>query len=590
MSAPQEDQPGGFHGILQHSFALSMPPRMGTRYTDATDGDPFSLLVALFEQGGEQAGFRLSPVGDLGAGGADPGGYSLIVKRQLMAFSAEPLAFAEGERSADGRLDYPLPAPFAWADRGGANTVDLSGAWDGFITQGDHEDTHPANDYLVTRGEFKASESTNPCAVSWLLLQLLAHRRSRLFGPKLARRIFNVMLPYALLEPVDGAVPGRPWLVQPTFSLFSMPDRREFRRLFSFTVFMVPVEVTPATDGAVHRDVGDRALATSEIAAATRGWAVAVSPPVEAQASFTVSGPLPSYLAATSPRGLADLGLAPSTPAETLCTQGRDGSWAPAALTTRQVTEAIAFTHALRLVAGPGRTLETPACRHIGERVLTSLSASRVSSLVVLDETPRLSAPRPGVFGEAMQKVMSAVADDVRLYGPDEWSYRIDRPFYDEDGYEISVMPGQRCVIVTTFSDRQHRFRESGLLQAGWIAYMVIGTATAGGMIRALYHDIEEANDPTKIADVEHEIVVDLHEIYDLDITGEMYKHRYRLLRGLLGVDDDYTALRNKLHALHDETMTKFERGAQQRLEYLTLAIVLLSVLILAFTIVVAAK
>lgn len=576
-----------FHGLLQHSFALRMPPDIKARYTDAAGRDPYSLLVALFQDGAESRGFSLRSVGELTTSDPDPdpGGYSLLVKRRQVPFEARPLAFIDHKPSrAQQGFTYPLPEPFAWAGLGGApNLLDPNSAWDGFITEHEPEPADPqcANDYLLTKGEFDPAETTNPCAISWLLAQLLAHRRSRLFGPSLAKRIFNVLLPYTVL--CSTRQDARDWVMQPAFSLFSMPERSEFRPLFSFTLFMVPVRAGEAPDGT--RTVTGRGVERSELAATASGWALAVATPFEAQPTFTAVGPLPAYLEANSPQGLGELGLSASEQTQQLMRIGHDGSQAPASLTIRQITEAIAFTYALRLVAGPGGEVTQPNRRKIGERVLTSMSASRVSAVVLLDSNPTNTM---GDQLDALKAAMKSTAGPVQVELDKE--HRIDRAYYDSGRYAIGVLPGQRCIVVTTLERDQQSYQESGLLQAGWIAYIAIGAATATGMIRALYRDIERADSPRKIADVEHEIVVDLHEIYDLDITGEMYKHRYKLVRGLLGVEEDYAALMNKLQALHQRATTTFEQRAQRRLEWLTVAIVLLSALILAFTIVVAAK
>ena len=78
---------------------------------------------------------------------------------------------------------------------------------------------------------------------------------------------------------------------------------------------------------------------------------------------------------------------------------------------------------------------------------------------------------------------------------------------------------------------------------------MAIGAAMATGMVRSIYDDIEKVDDtkPKEVAKIEREVVVDLHEIYDLDITWEQYRHRYYLLRDRLGITRDYKSLQVEL-------------------------------------------
>ncbi len=125
-------------------------------------------------------------------------------------------------------------------------------------------------------------------------------------------------------------------------------------------------------------------------------------------------------------------------------------------------------------------------------------------------------------------------------------------------------------------------------MQAAWIAYMAIGAASAIGTMRGIDRDLEKVkkSDPSEIGNIEREVTVDLHEIYDLDITWEAFRHRYRRLREQLGITSDYEALHRKLEALYRETSARFEATTQERLVWLTAAIVILSALILAGTIV----
>jgi hypothetical protein len=129
-------------------------------------------------------------------------------------------------------------------------------------------------------------------------------------------------------------------------------------------------------------------------------------------------------------------------------------------------------------------------------------------------------------------------------------------------------------------------------MQAGSLTHMTIGAATAIGALRSIDRDLEglETEDPGKIANIDGEIATDLREIYDLDITSEEYRSLYRLLRKRLGITKDYKALQDKMATLYRATSTRHEVKAQKHLKQLTVAIVVLSVLILLAGIVAAAK
>jgi hypothetical protein len=144
------------------------------------------------------------------------------------------------------------------------------------------------------------------------------------------------------------------------------------------------------------------------------------------------------------------------------------------------------------------------------------------------------------------------------------------------------VLPSNRCLVGASDATKQRGRWESGLMQAGWLAYSVIASASAIGTMRAINRDLEKVDrsEPSKIVKIEHDVSVDLHEIYDLDITWEAYRLRYRRLRERLGITSDYKALHGKLDALYRETSAGFEKEAQQRLSKLTKWIAWLTVLV----------
>ena len=243
------------------------------------------------------------------------------------------------------------------------------------------------------------------------------------------------------------------------------------------------------------------------------------------------------------------------------------------------------------MVEGPADSADVHVRRELGERVLTSLSASRTSSVVVVDDEFEKTKPPqfgPGwSFPGSLEALMRAIAQPLRV--EPHKKYRLDRAFFDGEGHAIGVLPANSCVVVTTDPAGQLSYQESALLHAGWIAYMVIGAATATGMMRSLFHDIEQLDrsSPKAIAEMEREVVVDLHEIYDLDITWDQYRHRYRLLRDGLGITRDYKALQSKLQALSRETNTRFEDRSDTRLTWLTAAIVFLTLATVIVTVLV---
>ena len=597
-SIPERDG-AGFHGLIQHSFALRIPSELHPQYTRSDISEPCRLLQALLNAPmcDQSSGFCLMSVDRMECEG-ERGGYcgprpdhSLLVKNETATVVLQGLPFLGCD--PNGRK-YPLPKPFSWAEQSvpidpppKIGPADGGGAerWEGFITAARNRcEPAQAKDFLIveeTSSQERQPGPADPKAVSWLLCQLLAHRRSRLFGLSLAQRIFNVLLPHALLRPVEATGIHGEWLVQPVLALFRANENHEFRRIFSLTLFLVPV----AIEGSDKVAVGERKMNNEEIHQTVQaGWSLATARP-DAEALFSLSGPLCGYLTKLDPsiagwNGLGD--------AETRT--GLEGS----SLTVRQATEAIFFATAQRMVEGPEYRADEQTRREVGGQVLSSLSASRVSSVTVVDdhfehaqlEGREWSEPEgedrfPGSLGPLMATIAGLIRVSPRR------KYRLDRPFFDESTHAIGVLPANSCVVVTVDTAAQKGHQESALLQAGWIAYMAIGASMATGMVRAIYDDIEtvDRSKPEAIAEIEHEVVVDLHEIYDLDITWEQYRDRYYRLRNSLGITRDYQSLQNKLQGLSREASTRFEGGSQRRLIGLTAAIVLLTFVVAILTV-----
>jgi hypothetical protein len=574
-----------FHGLIQHSFALRAHvlhrPFSGSSVEEMVRSR-FGLPPV------DGAEFRVTPVGrprkrDQQAGLVP---HSLLAKDDLTTTEPRGVPFLEQE---DGVYEMNLPKPFSWA--GGDCRED---AWKRFVFASRGEDDRAwSNDFVIDAVGGERPESEREAGlVAHALCELLAHRRSQLFGLVLANRFVNVMLPHALLTPtpelggcgqdgVDGAA-GR-WILQPLVTLIRVRhDGRDFRRMYSMSFFLIPV----ADPGCEARE-----MSAWEISRVVRaGWGLAAARWPVGFPRFALDGPLPAYVSRLAP--VIDRNLRPAPLIEGEAGGSAQASWRP--LTLRQTAEAVMFAISLRMAEGPADRARERVQQEIGDNVVTSLGSSRVSSVLVVDselatgEVPG-RRPRP-TFPGSLGYLMRTLARENRVAS--RRRYRLDRDFFDPERYAIGVLPSNRCIVFTTAESEQYGRSESGLMQAGWIAYMAIGAAAAIGTMRAIDRDLEMADgsEPTKVAQIEHDVVVDLHEIYDLDITWEAYRHRYRLLRDQLGITADYQALEGKLHALYRETDARYDAKTQRRLVVLTAAIVILSAFILAGTILLAVK
>jgi hypothetical protein len=572
----------GLYGLVQHSFALRMgrdqPPFQGRTHRE--------LVANCFELGPENgARFRASPVGEPVGGErlARLASHSPLARHGLTAVQPLGMRFLDPPPDDEG-YETPLPGAFAWAASQGEGSH--AGNCDPYIEEarlvfgdaGDEREAPSANDFLLHEAECEGDDQ----AITQLLLEVVAQRRSRLFGLAMANRIVNAMLPHAVLEPSYAGKCAKPtavggWFLQPLVS-FIRDDRnhRGFRDIFSLTLFLVPI---------AGPKLQRRKMSKCEIGwAVNAGWGLATVPSPDAIPRFKVSGPLPGYISRLGPLDLPGLVGPPVQP------NAEDRPVKCGPQTLRQASEAIAYAVALRMARGSAAGLDPSAQRRVGSDVVTALGSARVSSLVFVDDEldeervckPPGKGPPPGRLADLME----TLAPESRA--PKPWSaaehrqYRLDRSFVDEDSYVVGVLPKNRCLIVASAEYAQKGRRGSGLLHAGSVAYMTIGAATAIGTLRAIDHDLEEmtGENPGTIADIDGEIAADLHEIYDLDITREAYRHLYGLLRDRLGIAADYKTLQDKMSTLYRATSTRYGIQSNEKLERLTRRIVQLSVLI----------
>jgi hypothetical protein len=566
--------PPAYNGLIQHSFALRLPQERrpvfgGTRRQ-------LEELFALPAQGGAE--FKVKAVSkpateddsDRTPPTTHVAEHTPLVRHRLTTVEPLPISFSGANGASAGRSNPPLPPAFRWA---GAGTDPPAPLDDGptFVFAGldAASDEVECNDYLVARAGCGSEE---PLAISRALLEILAHKRSRLLALALASRIVSVMLPHAILQPVaDGGSSGdadRAWFVQPLLSFIRDGQvKTAFRDSYSLTLLLVPI---------AGHDCGEREMTEGEIDwAVNAGWALGGVPTRGHPPKFGARGPLLDYL-----RRL----VAPYDPAALLWPPDADpASRADAQLppfTLRQGTEVLTYCLGLKLAkaTGPG---DAGARRRIGDEVVTALGSARVSSVLVVDGAGA-DWRDDGGTKERHNVLMAKIARETRAPGGYR-KYRLDRPFVDDDTYVVGLVPTRRCIVVSCDPRAQHGWYQSGLMQAGSLTHMTIGAATAIGTLCAIDRDLEELEgaDPNKIAAIDGEIAADFREIYDLDITHEAYRSLYRLLRKRLGITRDYKALEEKMMALYRATSTTHEIDAQEQLEKLTRVIAVLTLLVL---------
>lgn len=560
------------YGLIQHSFALALTkphkPFRGRTNTERVS-ERFALaggsggphLVERVCEGAHYGGDELATHSPLAEHGLTTVG---SLRMELLKHS---------EHSSDA-----IPPALDWRPKKQPETSDeyeepRSIFFDGF----DDEREPSVNDFWVR--PLSQGRDSPSALVSRTLLEVLAHKRSRLFGFALANRIITVMLPHAIAHGSREGAEGQDWFMQPFVSFIrGGHDRGRLRGTYSLTFLLVPV----VADG-----LKSRKMSLAEIKSMmAAGWGYAAARPEPSLSKFELSGPLLGYLTDLARFDIRGLGGKASEPKDDF--------------TLRQAIERVAFGTALSVAQGSSGQVDLRAIRRLGNQVIMALGSARVSSLVVVDEgltkaDVRRPASGPRPFPGKLSPLMRALSEPLRpprLNDPTAGKHRLDRPCVDDDLYVTGVLPAKRCLIVVSRGDGQWGSRESALMQAGSVAHMTIGAATAIGTLRAIDNRLEflDGADPKGIAEIDREIAGDLAEIYDLDIRRESYREIYRHLRKRLGIARDYKTLQDKMQALYRGTSALHEVKTQARLVWLTGAIVLLSAFIVIGTVVLAGK
>jgi hypothetical protein len=565
-----------FKGLVQHSFALRLADAhqaFDRRSTRETVAERFGT----FGDGGCSR-FHVAALHDTTVEGAtSPAAHTLLVTADPEFTTVKP-----GPVGVLGDTGEELPLALSWAGPGEdcdpGDPCSRRLAHPRMIFAGFEEKTQQTsvNDFLVETSEPDAEEKRSK-RIARSLLEAVAFRRSQLFGLAISNRFVNVMLPCATLTPGDGTGDDRkePLLLLALVSLMrDGKDRRAFRRMYSLTLYALPVK--PG-----EKEWRARKMDRSEIESLVNaGWGLADAIPQEGVPTYDFHGPLRDYVACLAHPGATNL----------LARAKTEGT-----LSLRMVTELITYVVALRMAQGSSGVALDATKRSIGKDVVTTLGTSRVSAVLVVDpdleprnvEVPVSNVDPPG----SLRRLMKTLSPGVRV--PEEWTpdqrrkFRLDRPFVDSNNHAIGVIPANRCLVVTYVRKKFRKDTVPLLSLVAGVTFMTVGAATAIGTLRSIDRDLEELEreDPRKIAEIDDEIATDLHEIYDLDISNETYRNLYRRLRERLGITRDYKTLQDKMQTLYRATSTFHDDREQRQLAWLTAAIVILSVLILIVTI-----
>jgi hypothetical protein len=142
---------------------------------------------------------------------------------------------------------------------------------------------------------------------------------------------------------------------------------------------------------------------------------------------------------------------------------------------------------------------------------------------------------------------LDTLSDPGSPPGPED---RIDDVSCSDVDYMTWRVPRRRCLL-TVMGITNERFPNYSLLAAsGWIGHMLVGAASATETMLELAMKTSQPLDISKRAKASYEFIIELEEMYDLDVTWLVYAQFFRNIRNKLGIDEQYGGIRERVNLL----------------------------------------
>ncbi len=142
---------------------------------------------------------------------------------------------------------------------------------------------------------------------------------------------------------------------------------------------------------------------------------------------------------------------------------------------------------------------------------------------------------------------LDALSDPGSPPGPED---RIDDVSCSDVDYMTWRIPRRRCLLTAMGVGNEHFPGYSMLAASGWIGHMLVGAASATETMLELAMKTSQPGHLAEQARAAYESTIELEEMYDLDVTWLMYGQFFRNIRGKLGIDEQYTAIRERVTLL----------------------------------------
>jgi hypothetical protein len=409
-----------------------------------------------------------------------------------------------------------------------------------------------ANEYLV---EPPGGDSEVARPLSHLFLELLAQRRSLLFAPALAERIYNIMFPLGILTEVNG---NDGFLLVPWLTLIRGSFTSRCRHTIEFGMFLLPIkderpdrehltDLAPLTERNLDANEVVRIAARGDGSGPTFSWE-------RSPQQFHLSGPLRKHLVELKHHLPTIIGNKRKIAGEWLCVDERVARALESILagltdpevSIREVSEGLTastigqvFVHHSAIKHDESRV----RVEQFADEIAQSIAMNQVISILTCTTNLDREAVAIGLANEIDGWIGNQNATAAEIYKDSSWSL-----------YHLNPL---RCFLITYDSARRDFPSNTPLQPIGWLAYIMGSLAALTEMLTSFYHEIEEPEEIQGLLGVTSDIVLNFDEIYDLDILWHAYRDVYDKCVKALHINRDYDQLLRKVSGIRAEVETE---------------------------------
>jgi hypothetical protein len=435
------------------------------------------------------------------------------------------------------------------------------------------------NDFLITANSDQSAPDALGNAQQFLAF-IFALRRSVIFASSLRGRIYNIWLPPAVLTP---NAQKDPWAgkiaVFPFVGLTRRPNSQAWRYVFTFNAVIAPTE---CADGKTSRMLSD--AETGALAACLDGPSMS---PIRRKWD------LPTYQEVDEWRKYINHLLEPDLSRSLTAPFGSSEG------TLRNWFELLFFSVARRQLVGSAtkHKRKDREDKELADEVLRSIRTTSCWS-VLLDAPKHLKPARPqdpsppdGSSWHPKTGLGNLMACfDNLAVGPGRWfrpsdADRLDQGRVGERSWMAWSHPVRRC-IVTFYMSRAEDFPgRSRLNLFAVFGHMIASLMTAREILVKLGHDVELYRESREAAERYRKYVIELEEMFDLDIAWTFYRRMYGRLRKLRGLDEMYLNVRDRTNILGQYYATLDEIKTETRRTNLAWAAAILAAAIIGLSV-----